>query len=316
LKKTFLKYGGIIIGGLYGLLMRIILGKDFQIDFAGLFSITFIWLLPIILGLTPLIFSPKEDLIKFDVRIFRPVLSVLFFFILCLWTGHEDIVCIVIISIPFLIVAGLAGIIFGGIILRYRDRKGILFSIFLIPFISGIIEPAFPSSTQQFETTSTIIINSGKSEIWNNIVRVDTIQEREYKRGLFNFAGIPRPLYAELDRDTIGAVRIGHFEGGLQFQENIIEWDRNDSVAFDIKIIPSTTKKTVFERHVLNSQNFKFLNAKYRLKAISGNRTELSLTTKYELTTKINYYGEFWGTLLLKDFQDRLISVVKNRCEK
>src|SRR5205085_2428845 len=103
---------------------------------------------------------------------------------------------------------------------------------------------------------------------WNNIVRVDTIQEREYKRGLFNFTGIPRPLYAELDRDTIGAVRIGHFEGGLQFQENIIEWDRNDSVAFDIKIIPSTTKKTVFERHVLNSQHFKFLNAKYRLKAI------------------------------------------------
>jgi hypothetical protein len=266
--------------------------------------------------LTPLLFSPKEDLTKFDVRIFRPALSVLTFFILCLWTGHEDIVCILIISLPFLIVAGLAGIIFGGIILRYRERKGILYSILFIPFISGIIEPAFPTPTKQFETTSRIIINSGKSEIWNKIVRVDTIQEKEYKKGLFNFAGIPRPLYAELDRDTIGGIRIGHFEGGLQFQENIIEWNRNDSVAFDIKIIPSTTIQTVIERHILNGQHFKFLNAKYRLKEISGNQTELSLTTKYQLITNINFYGEFWGRLLLKDFQDRLISVIKNRCEK
>jgi hypothetical protein len=316
LKKKFAKYGGILVGGLYGLLMRIILGEDFQFDFAGLFSVTFIYILPIIIGLTPLILSPKEDLVKFDVRIFRPVLSVLIFFILCLWTGHEDIVCILIVSIPFLTVAGIAGIIFGGIILRYREQKGILYSIFFIPFIFGLIEPAFPTPTEQFETTSRIIIHSGKSEIWNNIVRVDTIQKSEYKRGLFNFAGIPRPLFAELDRDTLGGVRNGHFEGGLQFQENIIEWYRNDSVAFDIKIIPSTTRRTIFERHILNGQHFKFLNAKYRLKEISGNQTELSLTTSYQLNTKINFYGEFWGKQLLMDFQDRLISVVKNRCEK
>jgi hypothetical protein len=316
LKKPFAKYGGILIGGLYGLLMRIIFGEHFEFDFAGLFSITFIWLLPIIIGLTALIFSPKEDLSKLDVRIFRPALSVLTFFILCYWTGLEDIICILIISIPFLVVSALAGVILGGIILRYRQRKSILYSIFFIPFISGIIEPAFSIPTDQFETTSTIIISSGKSEIWNNIVRVDTIQETEYKRGLFNFAGIPRPLYAELDRDTAGGIRIGHFEGGLQFQENIIEWNRNDSVAFDIKIIPSTTIKTVFERHILKGQRFKFLSAKYRLKEISGNKTELSLTTKFQLNTKINFYGEFWGKKLLMDFQTRLISVIKKRCEK
>lgn len=319
LKKYYSKFGGILIGGLYGLLMRIVFGAGFKnsgFDFADLFSITFIWVVPIIIGLTPLMFSTKENLENIPYRVFKPFLSVLTFFILCFWTGHEDIICILIISIPFILVAGMAGAIFGGTVVRYRKKKGILYSIFILPFITGIIEPNFPTPIEKFETTSTIIINAGKSEIWKNIVRVDKIEEVEYKKGLFNYAGIPRPLFAELDKDTLDGTRIGHFEGGLKFQENIINWDKNNAVTFDIKIIPSTTNRTIFERHMLNGEHFKFMNATYKLKEIENGQTELQLTTKYQLDTKINFYGEFWGQQLLTDFQDRLINVIKNRCEK
>jgi len=295
--------------------MRIIFGLNFRGDFADLFSITFVWLLPIIVGLTPLMFSTKEDLNRIGVRISKPVLSVLTFFILCYWTGHEDIICILIISIPFLIVAGISGVFLGGLILRYRKRSGILYSVFFIPFLTGIIESNFTTPTENLETTSSIIINADKSEVWKYIVRVDNIQNTEYKKGFFNYAGIPRPLYAELDKDTLNGTRIGHFEGGLKFQENIIDWEKDKLVTFDIKIIPSTINRTIFERHMLNGQHFKFLNATYRLKEING-QTELSLTTKYQLDTKINFYGEFWGQLLLTDFQDRLINVIRNRCKK
>lgn len=316
LKKYYRIYSGILIGGLYGLLMRIVFRLNFKGDFADLFSITFVWILPIIVGLTPLIFSPKEDLESIGVRASRPVLAVLTFFILCYWTGHEDIICILIISIPFLIVAGVSGVILGGAILQYRQRKGILYSVFLIPLIAGLIEPTIPTPTEKYETTSSIIINADKSEIWENIVRVQEIKNEEYEKGFFNFAGIPRPLYAELDKDTLGGIRIGHFEGCLKFQENIIEWSKDDLVTFDIKIIPSPSNRTIFERHMLNGEHFNFLNATYRLKQISYNKTELLLTTKYQLDTKINFYGEFWGQLLLTDFQDRLIKVIKTRCEK
>ncbi len=316
LKKYYGLYGGILIGGLYGLLMRVVFGLNFQGDFADLFSITFVWILPVIVGLTPLIFSPKEDLQSIGVRIFRPVLAVLTFFILCYWTGHEDIICILIISIPFLMVAGISGIVLGSTILRYRQRNGILYSVFFIPLIAGLIEPTIPTPTEKYETTSSIIINTDKSEIWENIVRVREIKNNEYEKGFFNFAGIPRPLYAELDKDTLGGIRIGHFEGGLKFQENIIEWSKGNLVTFDIKIIPSPSNRTIFERHMLNGEHFKFLNATYRLKQISNNKTELLLTTKYQLDTKINFYGEFWGEQLLTDFQDRLIKVIKTRCEK
>jgi hypothetical protein len=316
LKKYYSKIGGILIGGLYGLLMRFLFGADLKGDFADLFSITFIWVVPIIVGLTPLIFSTKENLEKVSYRIFKPILAVLTFFILCYWTGQEDIICIIIISIPFLIIAGTSGILLGSYILRYRRKIGNLYSIFLLPILTGIIEPNFPTPTENFATTSSIIIKADKSEIWKNIVRVDEIKESEYQKGLFNYAGIPRPLFAELDKDTLGGIRIGHFDGGLKFKENIINWNEYISVTFDIKIIPSTTKRTIFERHMLNGKHFKFMNATYTLKEIENGNIELYLTTKYQLDTKINLYGEFWGQHLLTDFQDRLINVIKNRCEK
>ena len=311
-------YGGILIGGLYGLLMRFLFGVSFRgsnFEFADLFSVTFVWIVPIIVGLTPLIFATREDLEDVAVRFSRPALSVLAFFIFCFITGLEDIICLIIIAIPFLTVAGISGAIFGSLILYIRKKRGILYSILLLPFLTGILEPNFPTPTEKFETTSSLIINADKSKIWQNIVRVNKIAESEYKKGLFNYAGIPRPLYAELDVDKFGGTRIGHFEGGLKFQENIIKWSKEKSITFDIKIIPSAKSRTIFERHMLNGQHFKFLNATYELKEISKERTELSLTTTYQLDTKLNFYGEFWGQILLTDFQDRLIQVIKNRCE-
>ena len=317
LKNSYATYGGILIGGLYGLLMRILFGVGLKgFDFADLFSITFVWVVPILVGLTPLIFSSRERLDSIIYRISIPAFSVLTFFIFCLITRFEDIICLMVIALPFLVVAGIAGAILGGVILRQRKKNGILYSIFLLPFLTGIIEPNFPTPTQNFETTSSIIISAENSEIWKRIVRVGEIRETEYRKGLFNYAGIPRPLYAELDKDKLGGIRIGHFEGGLRFRENIIKWEKDHSVTFDIKIIPSATNRTIFERHMLNGQHFKFLNATYQLRKINKVQTELSLKTEYQLDTKINFYGEFWGQLLLSDFQDRLLCVIRNRCEK
>jgi len=67
---------------------------------------------------------------------------------------------------------------------------------------------------------------------------------------------------------------------------------------------------------MLSGQHFKFLNATYQLKEISDKQTELLLTTQYQLDTKINFYGEFWAQQLLTDFQNRLLQVIKTRCEK
>jgi len=145
---------------------------------------------------------------------------------------------------------------------------------------------------------------------------VKAIRPEEYKKGFFNYAGIPRPLYAELDRDTVGATRIGHFEGGLTFKETVTTWERNKSVGFTIAIIPSSIRQTVFDQHILKGNHFVFLNASYDLEPMGAQQTKLTLSSTYRLDTHINGYSSFWGQRLLTDFQERLLAVIKNRCDE
>jgi hypothetical protein len=316
LKRVSAKYGGLLLGGLYGLLMRILFGLDFNGKFSDLFSITFVWILPILIGLAPLLVSSNEDLLKRRILFFRPVVSVLAFFIFCYWMGYEDILCILIISAPFLLIAGFSGLLFGKAIFRYRKRNGVLFSILLLPIAFGLAEPQIPVPSSIYESKSTILVQSNKSNIWNHIVRVDYIKDDEYPMGFFNWVGVPRPLYAELTHDTLNGLRYGHFDTGLQFKEKIIACNKDSAITFDIQIIPSKSKQSIFERHMLSGHHFKFLQATYSMTTVKHNQTELSLTTQYQLNTNLNFYGKLWGELLLNDFQERLIQVIKLRCEK
>jgi hypothetical protein len=318
MKQFISKYGGIIAGAVYGVAMRLLFNVAFDgdIDFTDLFSITFVWIVPVIIGVMPMLFAGKEQLSRMTYTFGTPVLSVFLFFLFCFITRLEDIICLVIIAIPFVLGAGVGGLIAAAIILKYRKRKGILYSVFLLPFLSGLIEEQVPTPSKSFEVITAVVINSTPDKIWENVVRVKQIDESEYNKGFFNYAGIPRPLFAELDKDTIGATRTGHFEGGLLFKETVTHWQRNEQVSFDITVIPSSIRSTIFDQHILKGQHFRFLNASYSLRRLNHAQTELILSSSYRLDTKINFYGSWWGNQLLTDFQERLLAVIKKRCDK
>jgi hypothetical protein len=126
---------------------------------------------------------------------------------------------------------------------------------------------------------------------------------------------VPRPLYAELDKDTVGAIRTGHFEGGLKFIEKVSVWERNSKILFDITVDDSSIGTSVFDNHILKGGHFRFISACYELKPLGDNQTELSLTSCYELDTKVNAYAAWWGQTLMDDFQGRLLVTLKKRCD-
>lgn len=316
MKDFFKKYAGIIIGAVYAVTLRLVFNIK-ELDGAfSLFSITFIWLTPIIIGLIPLFYANKEQLKSWGYRIFSPVWTVITFFLLCFLTRIEDLICLWVILIPFMLGAVTAGLIAGEIIQRVKTKRGTLYSIILLPIVISPIEQQFKMPTKSYSVVTSVTINATPETIWGNIIRVKQIDENEYSKGFFNYAGIPRPLYAELDNDTLGATRIGHFEGGLKFEEKVTVWDRNKHIAFDITVVPSSIRQTVFDQHILRGNNFKFLNAAYNLKPLPNGQTKLILSSSYELTTNINSYASFCGNQLLTDFQERLLTVIKTRCDK
>jgi hypothetical protein len=311
----FLKrIAGIITGAVYALVLRLVFNIRGLDEAFSLFSVTFIWITPIIIGLIPLFYASTEQLKNWRFRISSPVWTVVVFFILCFLTRIEDLICLWVILIPYMLGAVTVGLIAGEIIERIKSKKSVLYSIILIPFIASPLEQQFKPPTNSYSVITKVTIDAKPETIWQNIVRVSEIDEKEYNKGFFNYAGIPRPLFAELDKDTLGATRVGHFEGGLKFIEKVITWHRNKHIAFDISVVPSSIRQTVFDQHILRGNHFKFLNAAYELKELQNGQTELTLSSSYELQTNINSYASFCGNQLLTDFQERLLEVIKARC--
>ncbi len=317
--KPFIStYGGILLGAGYGLAMRLLFNNALRglYDFTDLFSVTFLWIVPAAIGITPMLVATRRQLESLRYLYAQPGLTVLLFFVVVYITRIEDIICLVIIALPFLIGAVLGGIGFSRLILRYRKRNGILYSVLLVPLLAGVAEEQWRTEPGTFRVRTTVVVNAPPYRVWENIVRVKRIGAHEYTKGFFNHAGIPAPLYAELDRDTLGGTRTGHFEGGLVFREKVTQWEKYRKVAFSIHVVPASIRPTVFDQHVLKGKHFRFLGAAYELKPLNSRQTLLILSSDYVLDTRINGYAAFWGNQMLTDFQQRLLAVIKNRCEE
>lgn len=308
------KYGlliiGIIIGIVYGLITRYAFGEK-----ATLASITYLFIIPTILGFIPLMFADNDQLKSYKNIIFIPWLTVATFFLTMFLIGIEEFICLLILAGPFFILGTIGAFIYRLIQINRQKNRGKLLTLVLFPFILAPVEEYIKSPSAIFKIESEVIISATPETIWENIVEVKTIQKSEFNSGIFNEIGIPRPISATVDKKEPGAQRIGNFEGGLKFFETIIKYEPNEIVSFDITVAPKSISSNVFDQHVLNGNYFTFVDAAYELTDLSNGQVKLKLSSNYQLTSKINFYGKFWGDIILKDFQDRLLEVIEKRCE-
>jgi hypothetical protein len=309
-KKYKLLLTGIVIGIAYGLLTRIVFGEN-----ATLASITYLFIIPTILGIVPLLFADNDQLKSYKNIIFIPWLTVATFFLTMFLIGLEDFLCLFILAAPFFILGTLGAFIYRLVQINKQKRKRRLLTLVLIPFLLSPMEEYIKSPSATFKVKSEVIISAVPATIWSNIVEVKTIHRNEYHSGFYNKMGIPRPISATVDRKEPGGLRTGNFEGGLKFVETITRYEPNKTVSFDITVDPTSVRPNVFDQHVLNGNYFTFVDATYTLTNLANGEIKLELTSSYQLTSTINVYGKFWGDLILKDFQDRLLEVIEKRCE-
>lgn len=120
------QYLGIFLGIIYGLIIRILSEKEIFNDFYTVYSISFLWVTPVIIGLFPILFS-SNDIYKSKIKLFfYPILTIILFLIAALITKIEDLVCLLIIGLPFLIIAGIIGVFLGLFVKnRVKNKKNI-----------------------------------------------------------------------------------------------------------------------------------------------------------------------------------------------
>ncbi len=311
--KHYLLALGVLIGVAYGLITRLVWGQQM-----ALASLTYLFLIPTVLGVIPLIFANEAQVRSYLYIIFIPWLTVLSFFLTMWMLRIESLICLIILGAPFFVLGTVGGLIFRLVILHQRSKKNVLPAIafLLLPVLIAPLEHAVNSPSEVYSVTSEVVINAAPGDVWQNIVRVPEISRAEYRSGVFNSLGIPRPIEAQLTAEQPGALRKGRFEGGLTFTEHIIDWQPHRKVTFDIVVDADTIADRVFDQHVLKGNYFNFIDAGYEIERVNETQVRLRLTSQYRLTSKVNFYGKFWGDIILADFQDRLLDVIKRRCDR
>ncbi|MNN83060.1 hypothetical protein D3C81_2000660 [compost metagenome] len=66
----------------------------------------------------------------------------------------------------------------------------------------------------------------------------------------------------------------------------------------------------------MNSDYLKLANGDYRLESLPNGHTRLTLTTRYQIATPINFYCDLWGKVFLNDFHGVVLKVIRDRSER
>ena len=218
----------------------------------------------------------------------------------------------------FLIIASIGGLYSGYIKLKKEKRFGqINISILiLLPFFTAPIEKMIRTIPGKYEAFTYIAIHSSADKIWNNVTRVKDIKPEQDKGWLAYFLGFPRPIKAELNFEGVGATREAVFSGGLTFHEKVLSYDDKKKMNFSIKAYPYEIPSTTMDKHVvIGGDYFDVLDGTYELARLNDSTYRLNLYSHFKLTTTFNFYASWWAGWIMKDIQNNILQVIKNRAE-
>lgn len=279
-------------------------------------SVTYIFVVPLLLGAIPVLFSTKEQLQSYTTILILPIITVLTFFYLSLISGLEGLICLVVIVGPFVILGAIGAFIFMLIRLKSSNTKTPLYYSLVLPFLILTVESNFKATDQFATVTTSISINADRQTVWTNIKNVRDIKPGEIPTHFVHIIGIPKPLNGELDREGVGAVRSITWEKGIKFQEIITSWQEGRGFSYDINVDPKSIPPTTLDEHVMiGGKYFDVIKGSYRIDSIGPTKNLVTLTCKYRVTTNLNAYSKWWANFILNDFNETILEVIKGRCE-
>lgn len=302
---------GLIAGTAYAFLTMLIVNSQHRNV-----SIAYIFVLPLVLGAIPVLFSTKEQLQSYKTYLLIPWLIVISFFYLALVEAFEGFICLVVIFEPFVILGTLGAFIFRMIKLKRNTKQTPLYSSLLLPFIVLIVEGFFPVTNQYYTVATSILVKADQAKVWENIKNVRNIKPAEIEPHFIHQIGIPKPLNGQLDYERIGGVRSITWEKGIKFQEIINLWQEGKSFAYDIKVDPKSIPPTTLDEHVMiGGRYFDMVNGSYTIAPAVNGRMRVTLQCRYRITTNLNFYSRWWADYILNDFNEMILEVIKKRCE-
>ena len=251
--------------------------------------------------------------ITFVEAVFVPWLGLVIVVVFSLLITLGFLLCFI-ISVPIIFpAASLGGIT---VWMLQRHRKAALTIILLAvfaPFGLSTVEAQFEKERKTVQTLTSIHIEADAAAVWQEIGRVAPITPEEHHFNWTHYVGIPRPVEATLGELGLGGMREGHFENGLRFEEEIVEWEELRRMGF--KITEASDSLLPKPLDVIDGETFDIVAGMYEIEELADGTVMLHFSSEHFLSTRFNDYGAFWTDLLMRNLQDYILEIVKARAE-
>lgn len=301
---------------LYAVVLRLFFGIEDWSELFSVMSLTFLFLLPTIVGLLTVYMSSLEKAESIVYRIFIPWIPVILFLAITLALAIEGWACWLMILPVFLIAASIGGLLGGYLKTRKRNNHLSISLFVILPILISPIESMIETIPGTYKAYTYIDINAPAEKIWDNVTRVKEIPIDQDKGYLTRMLGFPRPVKAELNFEGVGAYREAIFTKGLVFHETLTEYKDNEKMVFTIKAYPHEIPSTTLDEHVvIGGDYFDVLNGTYELEKLPNGLNRLHLYSHFKMNTTFNFYAGWWGRWIMKDIQNNILQVEKERSE-
>lgn len=311
-KNTIIAIG---IPTLYAVILRLVFGVKTWDELFSVMSVTFLFLLPTIVGTLTVYLSKVENVKRLTYRFFIPWIPIFLFLLITILLSIEGWACWIMILPVFLLAASIGGLIGGYLKLRKHNNLNISILV-LFPFLFSPIEKLIDTIPGTYKADTYIDINAPAEKIWDNVTRVKEIPLNLDKGYLTSFLGFPRPVKAELNFEGVGAYREAIFTKGLIFHETVTEYIDNKKMVFNIKAYPHEIPSTTMDEHVvIGGDYFDVLTGTYEIEKLKNGLNRLHLYSYFKMNTTFNFYAGFWGKLIMKDIQNNILQIEKKRAE-
>ena len=301
---------------LYAVFLRVFYGIKTWDELFGVMTVTFLFLLPTIVGALTVYLSSEENAKKHSYKVFAPWIPIFLFLIITIALEIEGWACWLMILPLFLFASTIGGFIGSYLKLRKRNDRLNVSILVLLPFVISPLESLIETIPGNYEAYTYIDIEAPTEKIWDNVTSVREIKEKDDKGYLSNFLGFPRPVKAELDFEGVGAFREAIFTNGLVFNETVTEYVDNKKMVFTIKANTYDIPSTTLDEHILiGGDYFDVLNGTYELEDLGNGIHRLHLYSHFKMKTTFNFYAGWWGKWIMKDIQNNILRIEKERSE-
>lgn len=308
----------------YGIVARLAFGLSYDENDATLgpgfwdrtfsvMSVAFLFFVPFTMGFSAVYLARIQTWKR---ALWFPQMSSLAALALAMVFNIEGLICVVFWLPSYLSLTAIGGFIAWLVLRRQRNTTTFFGVVVLLPYGVAVAEQAVPTELQKRRVDTHIDVQAPAHAVWEEIVDVPLIEEREHSFAWSHVIGFPRPVSARSSSGQVGALREARFERGVVFYERVTRAEPGVALEFDISVDGRSIPKGALDDHVtLGGPYFDVLQGTYRIER-RGEGVRLHLASEHRLSTHFNGYAGWWTDFVMRDVQDYILAIVARRAEQ